>query len=839
MMRRNIHRCAIRLATSLPLALFFACLSVQAADVQISVDAGHPTHLISPRLYGVFFEDINFAGDGGLNAELVKNGSFEFPDGMMGWSEERTDRLNGSLQVFDQDPASLANLHYLRITRYKAAGDYGAANRGFRGIGVRAGERYLFSVRARSGDSEPTGLNVALVSSDGSKLASVEVPTIGATWSEQTAILQPSRTDGQTRLVLTLTAPGTVDVDMASLCPEATWKNRPHGLRGDLVQKLADLKPSFLRFPGGCIVEGSELKYRYQWKTTVGDLADRHLIINRWNYEFKHRLTPDYFQSFALGFFEFFQLAEDIGAQPLPILNCGMACQFNSGQLVPLDELDPYLQDALDLIEFANGPVTSTWGAKRAALGHPEPFGMKLLGVGNEQWGPQYFERYKVFAKTLKEKHPEIELVTGAGPFPSGDRFEFAWKQLRPLKADIVDEHCYAMPDWFLHSATRYDEYDRQGPKIFMGEYAAQSVDICSPDNRNNLRCALAEAAFMTGLERNSDVVSMSSYAPLFGHEEAWQWRPNLIWFDSLKSYATPNYYVQQLFSQNRGDVVLPVDIQDTRPAYPPSGRVGVGTLEANAEFKDIQVLSGGDNRCDAESIMSDKRSTSFRGNWELKSGVLRQTDAKATGRHLFGDYGWRDYTLVLKTRRLSDTGGLAIIVRNSAGGSYLQWNLGAGDNKQFALQANLASHSEEKNIVATAPGSIDSDRWYEIKIELSGSRVRCYLDGALVHDVDVRPPELARLFVAASRDDSAKQVVLKVVNPTDSEAEVDLKLDGAGELSKTGHVRLLHGEATDENSLADPDRIAPHDETFNLTGPSFGYKFLPQSLTVMRLDIQ
>jgi alpha-N-arabinofuranosidase len=330
---------------------------------------------------------------------------------------------------------------------------------------------------------------------------------------------------------------------------------------------LADLKPGFVRFPGGCIVEGRYLSTRYQWKNTIGKPEERKLIINRWNDEFKHRPAPDYFQSFGLGFYEYFLLCEDIGAEPLPILNCGMACQFNSGELVPVDQLDPYIQDALDLIEFADGPATSTWGAKRAAMGHPKPFNLKLLGVGNEQWGPQYIERYERFAKVLKAKHPEIKLVSSAGPSPDDERFHFLWPKLRELKADIVDEHCYANPEWFFDNAHRYDSYDRQGPKVFMGEYAAQSVKTVSPDNRNNWQCALSEAAYMTGLERNADVVVMSSYAPLFAHEERWQWRPDLIWCDNLQSYGTPNYYVQQLFSLHRGDVVLPVEVAGQPPA--------------------------------------------------------------------------------------------------------------------------------------------------------------------------------------------------------------------------------------------------------------------------------
>jgi len=282
-------------------------------------------------------------------------------------------------------------------------------------------------------------------------------------------------------------------------------------LRADVVQLLADLQPGFMRFPGGCIVEGKVLETRYQWKTTIGPVAERKLIINRWNYEFKHRPTPDYYQSFGLGFFEFFQLSEDIGAEPLPILNCGMACQFNSGELVPLDELDPFVQDALDLIEFANGPATSHWGAKRAALGHPAPFGMKMLGIGNEQWGPQYVERLAVFTKAIRAKHPEIQLVADAGPSPQDERFHYLWPKLRELEMDVVDEHSYANPVWFLSNSDRYDNYDRKGPKIFFGEYAAQSVAICSTKNRNNLECAISEAAYMTGLERIADVVCMAS----------------------------------------------------------------------------------------------------------------------------------------------------------------------------------------------------------------------------------------------------------------------------------------------------------------------------------------
>jgi alpha-L-arabinofuranosidase len=351
-----------------------------------------------------------------------------------------------------------------------------------------------------------------------------------------------------------------LEADMISLFPKDTWKGRPGGLRKDLVERLAELKPGFVRFPGGCIVEGRDLMNRYQWKKTVGRVEDRELIINRWNTEFSHRNAPDYFQTFGLGFFEYFQLAEDLGAAALPILNCGMACQYNTGEVVALDQLDPYVQDALDLIEFANGAVSTKWGKLRADMGHPAPFNLKYLGIGNEQWDVQYIDRYKIFAEVLQKQHPEIVLVSGSGPGASGREFEFAWKELRKLNAPLIDEHYYRPPEWFFQNAARYDNYDRKGPKVFAGEYAAhEKEEKPQSESRNTWLSALAEAAFMTGLERNADVVHMCSYAPLFAHVEAWQWRPDLIWFDNLQTVGTPNFYVQKLYGNYKGSNVLPI----------------------------------------------------------------------------------------------------------------------------------------------------------------------------------------------------------------------------------------------------------------------------------------
>lgn len=539
---------------------FLLIISCIQAQKNIVVQAGKPGPSISPTMWGLFFEDINFGADGGLYAELIKNRSFEFPMPLMGWKELKKEN-NGKILVINREKENPANPRFARITVDASENAYGLLNEGFRGMGIHSGEEYGFSMLARKTSGE-VAMQVELTGAAGNKIAGGQVAGLTGEWKTLTAKLKTTDTAIRGKLELLFTGKGTVEVDMISLFPEKTWKNRPNGLRSDLVQLLADLKPGFLRFPGGCIVEGRDLANRYQWKNTVGLPAERKLIMNRWNIEFLRRSAPDYFQTFGLGFYEYFLLSEDLGAEPLPIINCGMACQFNSGEVAALEAMDPYIQDALDLIEFANGDITKKWGKLRAGMGHPEPFRLKLLGVGNEQWDEQYIERYKLFENILKQKHPEIKLVAAAGPSPQGPRFDYAWKQFRVSKADLVDEHYYQNPDWFFENAGRYDNYDRKGPAVFAGEYAAHGIEFARPESKNTWLSALAEAAFMTGLERNADVVKMASYAPLFAHVDAWQWRPDLIWFDNLKAIPTPNYHVQKLFSNNKGTYVLPV-LQD------------------------------------------------------------------------------------------------------------------------------------------------------------------------------------------------------------------------------------------------------------------------------------
>lgn len=551
------------------ITLFISTLAAAQDVKKLHVKINKPMATVSPTMWGVFFEDINLGADGGIYAELIKNRSFEFTRPLMGWKILGKPLTEGDFTILNRSNENTNNPRYLRVLLHNnKKGSIGLQNEGFRGMGIKKELRYDFSLMYRQ-QSGTNKLYVELVKNDNTVIGSttVDLNATGEAWKKVSAGFNATDTALKAKLNIWFEGDSTIDLDMISLFPTDTWKNRPGGMRADMVQWLADMKPGFIRFPGGCIVEGFDLAHRYQWKKTIGPVEERQLIMNRWNNEFAHRPTPDYFQTFGLGFYEYFQLAEDIGAEPLPILNCGMACQFNSAELASIVELDPYVQDALDLIEFANGDASTLWGKQRAAMGHPAPFNLKMLGVGNENWGPQYIERLKIFKDAIKSKYPAIKIVTSSGTDPDGERFDYLNRELRNMEADIIDEHYYRKPEWFFNNARRYDNYPRNNTKIFCGEYAAQSTGIASPDNKNNWLTALSEAAFMTGLERNADVVTMASYAPLFAHVDGWQWTPDLIWVNNLQSYGTPDYYVQKLFATNKGNKVVPVLLNDAAVA--------------------------------------------------------------------------------------------------------------------------------------------------------------------------------------------------------------------------------------------------------------------------------
>jgi len=545
------------------------CQTRSEEVINLLVDIKETGIKIQPTMYGIFFEDINFAADGGLYAEMIKNRSFEFTiDPLMGWKQPNSDRhslnKNSGNATIIKYADYTGNLNYCRVNINDDKG-YQLINEGYRGMGITKNSIYNLNLAALKKSGNVTKIIVQFIDKDNNQLGETYISPDSEYWKTYTAQIRATKTEARAQIKITFEGTGTVDLDMISLFPEDTWKGRRNGLRKDIVQLLSDLNPGFVRFPGGCIVEGRTLARRYQWKKTVGPVENRELLVNRWNTEFGHKLTPDYYQSFGIGFFEYFLLSDDLDAEPLPILSCGMACQFNTGELVPMDKLEPYVQDALDLIEFANGSVDTPWGKVRKDMGHPEPFNLKYIGVGNEQWGPDYIERYKVFATAIKAAYPDIIIVSGSGPFPDGDYFEYGMKELKKLNAEIIDEHYYRSPDWFRDNATRYDNYDRNGPKIFAGEYAAHPSNVEDGPKENNWEAALSESAFMTGLERNAEVINLTSYAPLMAHIDAFQWAPDLIWFNNLESYGTANYQVQKLFSTNSGTDLISIT-QDAKP---------------------------------------------------------------------------------------------------------------------------------------------------------------------------------------------------------------------------------------------------------------------------------
>lgn len=535
----------------------------------ITINTSKIINQVSPILYGIFFEDINYAGDGGLYAELIANRSFEYYD-----RDRETDKRkmcwetvgDCHFSIGTRFPLSKAHPNYARLS---GAAGTGLRNLGFcgEGLAVREGQLFCFSCYARN--AAPARLTLRFADRDGTCYGekSFSLVRAGHGWTRYSLTIAASGTCSLVYPELLLTAEASLDLDLISLFPADTFRGRENGMRRDLAEMLEALSPKFMRFPGGCIVEGRSFENMYRWKDTIGPLSERPTNWNRWQmeeYQINGQTSEDYFQSYGIGYYEYFCLCEDLGAKPIPVMNAGMTCQWHEALLVDPDQLDPWIQDILDLIEFANGPADSQWGGRRAAMGHPEPFGLEYIGIGNEQWGEAYFERYEIFQKAIAEKHPEIRLITCAGWTSEGEDFDTAyrWMNANKGKAYAVDEHFYKSPEWFLQNIHRYDDYDRTLPKVFAGEYAAHTQEDTSK-RVCNWHAALCEAAFLTGIEKNADHVVMACYAPLFGRTSHQQWQPDLIWFDNDTVYGTPSYYVQLLFSNHVGSSLVDTSMTD------------------------------------------------------------------------------------------------------------------------------------------------------------------------------------------------------------------------------------------------------------------------------------
>lgn len=769
--------------------------ALQAGSPTLTVHVDRPMVEVSPTLYGIFFEEINHAGDGGLYAEMVRNRSFEDSGKPEHW--RLAPGSSGSIEILSHEGATGHNRRFLRIVSHSSAG---VVNGGYWGMDVRQGREYNLTVRARQSGAGP--VEALFESENGKRLGAATLQmlrTAGSDWMEGLATIRATGTDPKARLVVRLTTAGTLDLDFVSTFPAQTFRNRPFGMRRDLGEKLAELQPAFVRFPGGCWVEGDRMATSLRWKQTIGPLVERRTQPNLWGYQSTN----------GLGFHEYLQLCEDLKAEPLFVINCGMSHR----EVVPMDQMDEYVQDALDAIEYANGPADGGWGALRAKNGHPEPFGLKYLEIGNENGGPAYNERYALFFKAIKAKHPEVRLIANLwGGLPTSAPIE------------IVDEHYYNGPAFFIQNADRYDSYDRNGPKIYVGEYA-----VTQGCGNGNLIGALAEAAFMTGMERNSDVVAMSSYAPLFAHVSGKAWNPDLIYFDSSRSFGTPSYYVQQMFATNRPDVVLKAEManaEEVRGSFSPGG-IGVGTWNTQAEFKEIRVVSG-----DRVLFESADGSTLQResGDWKIEEGALRQTGNAEPSRAFVPGADWTDYTLTLKARKISGKEGFLISVGRRDRDNYLWWNLGGWGNTVDGME--LAQDGGKSLIGRQVPSKIETGRWYDIRIEYGRERVRCYLDGELAYDVGF--PASKPLHVVAGK--SKGEVIVKVVNVSNREMQTKVILEGFKASSAAGSATVLTGPSmTSENSLDRPNLVAPKRRSFTFQGNGFDYRFPARSLTILR----
>ena len=780
------------LLSSLVLAVQF---SASAATINVQVDK--PGHPVSPTLWGIFFEDINLSADGGIYPELVRNRSFEDSEQPENWKLVNAPEGKSEMTTDTSKPLNPLNRRSLRI---KLNGTASLINEGYWGMNIVKGDGYTLKLAARNADGFNGPITVKLLAA-GKELAGGEIKGVTGDWKYYTLDLTAAGSDPKATLQINLTGKGTLFLDMVSLMPKKSWKD--HGLRPDLLEPLDVMKPAFVRFPGGCWVEGEYMSRMYDWKKTIGNVDVRQPLYNIWEYYATH----------GLGYHEYLQMCEDLGATPLFDINCGMSHKENA----PMDVMDQWVQDALDAIEYANGPTNTLWGGLRAKNGHPASFNLKFMEIGNENGGAAYRERWPLFVKAIKAKYPEIQLIANhwQGGYPQ-----------TPMP-EIVDEHYYNTPEFFMQQAHRYDSYDRTGPKIFVGEYA-----VTRNTGKGNLRGAIGEAAFMTGMERNSDVVTLAAYAPLFCNANHKRWPINLINFDSSRWFGIPSYYVQKLFSEYHGDVTLPTTVETGTEQEPlPTGGIGVGTWNTSAEFKDIKVTAP-----DGKVLLASdftKNSDGWKklggGNWSVKDGALQETAEKEFIRAIAGDKSWTDYTLELKARKISGREGFLILFHVGDDEDRVWWNLGGWENTSHGIE--LGETMDQKR------GRIETGRWYDIKVEVRGTSIKCSLDGKVIHDLKNARESMQGMFASATRDNKNGEIIVKVVNSAATPTETEINLNGAGQLAATAQAIVLTSEnPKDENTLEEPTKVSPKTETLKISGIKFTRSFPGNSFTVLRI---
>lgn len=744
-------------------------------------------------LWGIFFEDINHAADGGLYAEMLQNRSFEF-DKIDNWQYNPLTAWekvgNCDAEVMNEYPLNRNNTHYLALR----VGDEkcGIKNLGFNdGMNIVEDEEYRFSFYARRNTGFNKEVEILLTDKNmGDVIASQSVKIKNCDWEKYECVLV-ARDSATCELSILTSGKSMVYIDDVSLFPP-TFKNRTNGMRRDLAQLLCDLKPKFMRFPGGCLVHDGNLDPHarnslYRWKNTLGDVSERPARRSNWGYN----------QTLGLGYYEYFLFCEDIGAKPLPVLPA--AYNPHHKDAVPFDELEPWIDDALDLIEFANGSEDTPWGKVRCELGHKEPFNLEYLAIGNEEVGDGFFDRYPYFHNAIKAKYPEIKLIGSSGPFPCGGEFEKGWKCARDNNSDMADEHYYVAPEWMLANNRRYFEYDKNAPKVFLGEYASWG---------NTFYNALCESAYMTSMEMSGNV-ALACYAPLLCNSDYVNWRPDLIWFDGKRSYGTPNYYAQQIFMHNQGNYAIEHSVENEKDcdilSDSISGEVWIETIHTSAQFYDVKLngISVKENNFTTEST---------------NSSIIKLENGRKIG----------DFDLTCKAKELDGIRGFTI--RFGIGENiYYRWEIGGWQNQDSAV----CSHTNNREAVLDHQlRSVEQNREYILRVRVQGNHICCYVDGELLHDVTVKPVVIEPVYTSASVDEDGK-IILKVVNVKDEpyEAVIDAEKD-----IRYVKAQQLTAGLNDENSFDEPQKVAPCDILVEFDGKTINHIFPPHSITVLTI---
>lgn len=822
-------------------AVRFVLSEVDDSVATMTIDGDGKGAEISDTMFGIFYEDINYAADGGIYAELVRNRSFEFNgtdaggfNGMTGWQMLNRSGAGSTAQVVNDDGRlNHLNRNYLSLTA-AAAGD-GVRNIGWNnGVVTGAGKKYDASVWARSATAQDLTVRVENAAGDAVHATGTVAVDGSNTWKKYDVELTATVTSDAGRLAVLAGAPSTIALDMVSLFPRDTWVGPANGrsvLRKDLAEKVAEMKPKFLRFPGGCVTNVgtfrtyeesgyTERQRTYQWKETIGAVEERPTNKNFWGYN----------QTYGIGYLEYFEWAEDLGAEPLPVVSVGAnGCGSTIPEMTDPAMIDRWVDDTVDLIEFANGGVDTEWGAVRAELGHPEPFDLDMIGLGNEENTTTFEANFPEFRDAIEAKYPDITIISNSGPDDAGARFETLWDFNRDQDVDMVDEHYYNDPDWFLANHNRYDSYDREGPKVFLGEYASRG---------NTFGNALAEASYMTGLQRNADVVRLASYAPLLANESHVQWSPDAIWFDNDQSWESANWHVQKMFGNNVGDEVAPSTFDGAvNSPTDIDGGVFLSTWSTSAAYDNVKVTdNASDSTVFSDDFANASQWTPQTGTWGVEGGRYVQSstsvnDARSivTGAY---DADWSNYTLELDATKLAGNEGF--LVGFAAGGpnDFYWWNLGGWNNSRQALQRANGGGANE--VQAVEGHSIATGQTYRVKIVVEGARIELHLDGQLQMAYD-QADASQRLFQVVTRDNATGDLVAKVVNTSNTPVRTKVEVSDVG-IEPTGTVTTMSAAPSTTNTKANPAAVVPKQRQVSGLSSSFEYEFPASSVTFLRM---